>query len=139
MKDVENRLQVQIQNEQKLQALLSEQTQLAREENKEWERKYFEIQEKSQRATSELRDLKRIEQEYLQMKQLFSHMQSFFGGTSATPMLTSVNTPRPSEKPSFDTPPANESSNKKINASPNLFEKEEAVSNTQPVKKGLFD
>ena len=132
LKNLEHSLELQHTHENRLQKLITEQSQGAREETKKWEDKYFNMHEKWQASSNELEGLKRIKEEYQKMRHLFSHIQTFF--TSST--LPQLPTPSSIQNPSLATDEINPVVKKE---SISLFENAEIVPSPKPTKKGLFD
>ena len=132
--NIESKLQMQQEHEDRLQRLITEQTKTAREETKEWERKYFKMNDTLQHTQTELHDLKRIEEEYQQMKQLFGHIQTFFT-PSTIPLLAN---PQSKEPPSL-TPSPSPSPQIQQSISKDLFTEKDVNKEVKKVKKGLFD
>ncbi len=85
MKEAKHKLHLQQLHEQKMQDLAAEQAEAARTQTKEWESKYFAMQDKFQNSIAENRELKKMELEYQQMQQLLGNIKNFMSAPMGVP------------------------------------------------------
>lgn len=92
-------LELQQQQEKKMQVLLNETMKSVENQATKWEEKYFRIYDKWQSAESRIKELQKLEEEYKKLHGLMSNLGNYFGGpTSTTPAAA------PPTIPSLDRP-----------------------------------
>lgn len=90
--ELETRLEIQIQQEKRLQDHLQETLKNSEAQLQKWEEKYFQTYEKFQAHEARIRELEKVEEKHHQLQALFSNLGSVLGTSGSFPIAS---LPRP--------------------------------------------
>jgi chromosome segregation ATPase len=97
--ELQTKLDLQIQQQHRLEELLQEAAKSADEQQKKWEDKYFTAYEKWQNADGRIKEFEKEEDKYKHLQGLLSNLGAFLGTTpgNSTPSPASTAEEKPSE------------------------------------------
>lgn len=118
--ELQTTFQAQLDQEKRLRELLQDSSKTTEAQIKKWEEKYFQIYDRWQEAESRNRDLRLLEEKYVQMQALLSNL----GALAGAPVSSNKPTEVPNRPSPIEQAPNHEKSSqqKSVSEDPNLFD-----------------